>query len=58
VKVGLVYMIFISILFVLIAANSGLYGAMLIPGLIVIFYIVELLKFEKLKRKLRTYKGK
>lgn len=51
-KISLIYLIFLAALFAVVAVNSQIYGAILIPVLVIGFYILELVKFNKLKRKL------
>lgn len=53
-KMSLVYTIFLAVFFIVIAFNSGLFGAILIPSILLFFYMQEVAKLEKLIKKLKT----
>ena len=54
---SLLYTASLSCFFIVVVILSNLYGAIIIPVLIMIFYIIELTKLRKLINKIQVYKN-
>lgn len=55
---SLAYAVLLTLLFVVVAFNSGIYGASIIPLLIIALYYMELRKLVYLQQQLAVYKQK
>lgn len=56
--ISFIYASFLALLFALMAVTTGIYGAVMIPVLILVLYVLELRKLAYLRKKLALYKRK